>query len=351
MADRVVRLADGRVVDVRAQPAQGCRGGTAVVTGCSRACRVLNRKLLRDLWAMKGQAFAIAAVICAGVTMFVTYLSNFDSLQRTRAGVLPGSSALPTSSPTHAGAFLARATHCRLPGSRSRRHSCRGGRDSRCAGHGRAGHRAVGLAAGSRLASLNAVSLRRGRWLDPSRTDEVLASEMFCEEHGFVPGDSVSVVINGRWRTTDHRRRGALAGVRVQRPTGRDVPGFAPFRHLLDGPPALAAAFNMEGGFNDVSLSLAPDASVEESSPASTGCSSRTAASARYPQSLQVSAWTSRKRADAAADVRLPRPAHLPRRGRVRAACCADPRAGPAARQIAALEGTGLFQRRSRGIT
>ena len=45
----------------------------------------LDRKLLRDLWAMKGQAVAIAVVIGAGVTMYVTYLSNFDSLQRTRA--------------------------------------------------------------------------------------------------------------------------------------------------------------------------------------------------------------------------------------------------------------------------
>ena len=45
----------------------------------------LNRKLLRDLWEMKGQALAIASVIAAGVTMYVTYLSNFDSLQRTRA--------------------------------------------------------------------------------------------------------------------------------------------------------------------------------------------------------------------------------------------------------------------------
>jgi putative ABC transport system permease protein len=32
----------------------------------------LNRKLIRDLWEMKGQALAIAAVIAAGVAMFVT---------------------------------------------------------------------------------------------------------------------------------------------------------------------------------------------------------------------------------------------------------------------------------------
>ena len=46
--------------------------------------RMLDRKLLRDLWATKGQAAAIAAVMAAGVTMFVAYFSNFESLQRAR---------------------------------------------------------------------------------------------------------------------------------------------------------------------------------------------------------------------------------------------------------------------------
>src|SRR5574341_898708 len=44
----------------------------------------LDRKLLRDLWQMKGQAVAIALVIGSGVAMLVTYLSNFDSLRRTQ---------------------------------------------------------------------------------------------------------------------------------------------------------------------------------------------------------------------------------------------------------------------------
>jgi putative ABC transport system permease protein len=46
----------------------------------------LNRKLLRDLLAMKGQALAIAMVVAAGVAMYVMYLSLFDSLYRTRDG-------------------------------------------------------------------------------------------------------------------------------------------------------------------------------------------------------------------------------------------------------------------------
>lgn len=44
----------------------------------------LNKKLLRDLWKMKGQAFAIAMVVAAGVSMYVMYLSNFASLRQTQ---------------------------------------------------------------------------------------------------------------------------------------------------------------------------------------------------------------------------------------------------------------------------
>ena len=43
----------------------------------------LNRKLFRDLIAMKGQALAIAMVVASGVAMYVMYLSNFESLDET----------------------------------------------------------------------------------------------------------------------------------------------------------------------------------------------------------------------------------------------------------------------------
>ena len=46
--------------------------------------RALDRKLLRDLWQIRGQALAIAAVIGAGVALYVMTLSAFDSLDRTQ---------------------------------------------------------------------------------------------------------------------------------------------------------------------------------------------------------------------------------------------------------------------------
>jgi putative ABC transport system permease protein len=44
----------------------------------------LDRKLLRDLVAMRGQALAIAMVVAAGVAIYVMYLSNFESLRATQ---------------------------------------------------------------------------------------------------------------------------------------------------------------------------------------------------------------------------------------------------------------------------
>ena len=46
--------------------------------------RPLDRKLLRDLWTLKGQALAISLVIGAGVAMFIMYLSTFSSLRLTQ---------------------------------------------------------------------------------------------------------------------------------------------------------------------------------------------------------------------------------------------------------------------------
>lgn len=44
----------------------------------------LHRKLLRELWRMRGQALVIAVVIAGGVAMLIMALSSFDSLTLTR---------------------------------------------------------------------------------------------------------------------------------------------------------------------------------------------------------------------------------------------------------------------------
>ena len=139
---------------------------------------------------------------------------------------------------------------------------------------------------------VNAVHLRRGRWLDPARPDEVLASERFCETHGLEPGDSVSAVINGRYR------RLTIVGLALSpeyvyaiRP-GEIFPDARRFGVFWMGRTALAGAFNMEGAFNDVAVALAPDASE----PAVVAEIDRLLAPyggrGATPRSLQASAWT-----------------------------------------------------------
>ncbi len=46
--------------------------------------RAIHRKLLRNLWVMKGQSIAIALVIASGIAMSVMSLSTLRSLQATR---------------------------------------------------------------------------------------------------------------------------------------------------------------------------------------------------------------------------------------------------------------------------
>ncbi len=46
--------------------------------------RALDRKLWRELWGMRGQALAIAAVIVSGVSTLVMSLTALDSLEQTR---------------------------------------------------------------------------------------------------------------------------------------------------------------------------------------------------------------------------------------------------------------------------
>ena len=45
----------------------------------------LDKKLLRDLWRMRGQALAIALVTAAGTMAFITLLGTLFSLEKTQA--------------------------------------------------------------------------------------------------------------------------------------------------------------------------------------------------------------------------------------------------------------------------
>jgi putative ABC transport system permease protein len=254
--------------------------------------KALNRKLLRDLLAMKGQAVAIALVIASGVTMFVMYLSNFESLRRTQQTYYDHQ--------RFADVFV---TAKRIPERVS-------DRLAEIPGVGMIDTRVVadvtldvpGMDAPSRgrLISipadshpkLNDVYLRRGRWIDAAHPDEVLVSEAFALAHGFEPGVGIAAIINGR------RRMLRIVGIALSPeyvytiPPGEIIPDDRRYGILWMERKALASAFNMEGGFNDVALRLMPGASSAEVIAQLDRVLASYGGLGAIPRALQFSHWT-----------------------------------------------------------
>ncbi len=252
----------------------------------------LNRKLLRDLLHMKGQAIAIAMVVAAGVSMYVMYLSNFDSLRRTQqayyerqrfADVFASLERAPASLQDRLAAIpgvvavetrVVATVTLDVPGL-----------DEPAAG------RLVSVPA-DRRPRLNDVFLRRGRWVDPARPDEVIASEAFVQAHRLALGDSVRAIINGR------SRRLSIVGVALSpeyvyciRP-GELVPDDRRFGIFWMERRALASAFDMEGGFNDVAMALAPGTLAEGVVGRLDTLLAPYGGLGAIPRALQLSHWT-----------------------------------------------------------
>ncbi|MEZ5419794.1 MAG: ABC transporter permease [Vicinamibacterales bacterium] len=252
----------------------------------------LTRKLVRDVWEMKGQALAIAAVVAAGVTMFVTYLSNFDSLERTLtryydrqrfADVFASAARVPEPMAARLAALPGVAVVA-----------------TRVVADVTLDVEGLAEPASGRLISLpregesalNAVLLRRGRWPDPGRPDEVVASEAFADAHGFGPGDAVTAIVNGRRRALQITGVGLSPEFVYSIKPGELFPDDRRFGVFWMGRRALAAAFDLQGAFNDVSLTLAAGTADDEVIAGVDRLLEPYGGRGAYPRSLQVSAWT-----------------------------------------------------------
>ncbi len=109
-----------------------------------------------------------------------------------------------------------------------------------------------------RAPMLNDLYLRSGRYIEPGRRNEVLASEAFATANNLNAGDRIGAVLNGRWEELEIVGI-ALSPEYVYEIRGAEVlPDNRRFGVFWMGHEALAAAFNMEGAFNDLALTLAP---------------------------------------------------------------------------------------------
>ncbi len=225
---------------------------------------LLNRKLFRDLRALKSQALAVALVMACGLTMMIMTRSLILSLESTRdayyqdhrfaevfarlkrapqavAGEL---AAIPGVAVVETGIALQATLD--LPGTVEP---------------------ATGLIQSLPERGelrLNRLYLRRGRLLaGRGSSGEILASEAFAEANGLKPGDEISAVLYGRRQTF------RIAGIVLspefvfEAPPGSALPNNKTYGVFWLPYQELAAASNLDGAFNNVSLTLAPGAAEE----------------------------------------------------------------------------------------
>ena len=221
----------------------------------------LDRKLFRDLWHLRGQMLTVGLIVASGIATYVTMRGAYESIERAQqdyysryhfADVFaqlkraPNSIADEIASIPGVAAVQTRVVvevNLDIPG---------------------LNEPAVGRLVsvpGRQAPSLNDLFLRRGRSIEPGRQDEVLISESFSSANNLDVGASIGAVINGRWEKL--RIVGiALSPEYVYEIRGAEVfPDNKRFGVLWMSREALGPLFNMEGAFNDVSLTLAPGAS------------------------------------------------------------------------------------------
>ena len=224
----------------------------------------LDRKLIRDLLHLRGQVLAVALVVACGVASFISMRNTYQSLLGTQR------------------AYYADYRFAEVFAQARRAPEWLAGRIGEIPGVGAVQTRIVadvtldvpGLdePATGRLISiperraqmLNDLHLVSGRYIEAGRRDEVLISAAFAAKNNFHPGDTLSAIINGRW--TKLRIVGtALSPEYVYEIRAGDMfPDSRRFGVIWISREALGAAFNLEGAFNDVALSLAPGASEAE---------------------------------------------------------------------------------------
>ena len=216
----------------------------------------LDRKLLRDLWRLRGQVCSIALVIASGIALLVMSLSTHEALKETTQAYYERAHfghvfATVERAPKHLRPRISAIEGVQNIQTRISKQAVLELEDFAEPLLGRL----VSIPEGEQPV-LNQLVLRRGRLIEPDRPNEVILNESFAEAHGLRPGNSIVAVVNGKRRTL------RIVGI------GRS-PEFiyviSPFALIPDkqrygilwlGQDALEAAYDYDGAFNDLSVSL-----------------------------------------------------------------------------------------------
>ncbi len=223
----------------------------------------LDHKLLRDLWRMKGQVLAIGAVIAVGVLMLVMMTGLVTSLGETRTAYYERYRLADVFLPVKRAPERLATRLAQISGVASV--------ETRIAGRALIDLPDQSLPVQAQALSLpqhrrpalNDIYLTRGRLPALGRTEEIVLLQSFAAAHGLQPGDRLAATMNGR------RHQFKITGL-AQSPEflyvtapGELVPDDARFGVIWMSRPGLAAAYDLDGAFNEALLGLARGANAQ----------------------------------------------------------------------------------------
>jgi len=216
----------------------------------------LDRKLGRDLWRMKTQAFAIALVIAVGVLMLVMMDGLVNSLEQTRETYYERYRLADVFAPVKRAPDSLLDRIAEVEGVAAVEGRVIGGALIDVEGQA-VPVRAQAVSLPDYTAPrLNDIYLAEGRKLDPRRRDEILLLEGFARAHDLGPGDTLAATMNGA------RRIFQIAGL-AQSPEflysaapGELMPDDARFAVIWMSEESLAAAYDVDGAFNEALIAL-----------------------------------------------------------------------------------------------
>lgn len=223
----------------------------------------LNKKMLRDLWEMRGQLLAIALVIVAGVATYVAMTSVMDALQHSQSTYYSEYRFAEGFSSVRRAPESLHERLRRVTGINDVQTRVTAGVNLEVEDFDEpVSGRMVSIPEGEQP-SLNRLFLRDGRLVQPGQEDEVLLNEAFAEAHDLRPGDELTAIINGRRRVLTVVGIALSPEFLMQIRPGSLFPDPERYGVLWMGRRGLASAHDMEGAFNEVAFTLAPGASME----------------------------------------------------------------------------------------
>ncbi len=226
--------------------------------------RALNKKLWRDLWKIRGQALAIAMVVGSGVAVMVMSLSSLDSLKETAAAyydryrfgdVFAGVERAPQ----HMAKKISQIPGVQTVQTRISKFVTLSidGFEEPVIGQ-------IHSLPESGEPLLNRVALRQGRSVTPGSDDEVVVSENFAEAHQLELGGTLSAILNGNQRHLTIVGLGLSPEFVYSIGPGALMPDDQRYGVLWMSYESLAAAFDLEGAFNYVSIALLREANPKQ---------------------------------------------------------------------------------------